>query len=525
MMLLSLLVGAALLSGANGPAVRYIDASLTFEERLLGQQFVDLDGGRYKTLCVALGLPDGGRELRLYPQNARGLDVANVRSIAILEDVLAYTFADVREEEGPELVFLTRTGAWSYSLTLDGYRGNIQRLVEDELLYDVPDDGALPFWKYVLPNRAGDRLLLPGRDEISIWERSADPAESGPKIASYADRVLFERTGKKRVIHVDKDESVGEITIGGAGGVQIRTGVSRGLFLAEPGRASTLLRNDKSYNAPALLDIDGDGQLDLVALVGDRLRIHIAREGRVPEQPTRIEELPDYLQEADADTSFEFLDFDGDGDQDLRVQIEGDVSGFDDAQVRMLFLINDGVRLIPETPDQVLRFEAASLRSSLADVNGDGRADLILRKFNLPSMIQAVTGLEFKLTYLIFLAEDGGARPFERKPAFKQTQIYDEETVADVVANRRFDMDCDGDGIPDLIEVDLQGRIAIRRLEYESGFFSGDGWTLDESPWKRFETAGSVLALETEDANGDGLADILSPGAHFLALHLSSRVR
>lgn len=525
MMLLSLFAAAALLSGTNGPAVRYIDASLTFEERLLGQQFVDLDGGRYKTLCVALGLADGGRELRLYPQNARGLDVANVRSISILEDVLAYSFADVREEEGPELVFLTRTGAWSYSLTLEGYRGNIQRLVADDLLYDVPDDGALPFWEYVLPHSSGDRLLLPGRDEISIWERSVDPEEVGPKIASYGDRVLFARETKGHVLHVDEDESVGEITIGGGGGVQIRTSTASNLFLGEPGRNSTLLRNDKSYSAPAVLDIDGDGELDLVVLSGGDLRVHIARDGRVPAEPTRVETLPDYLQEDDADISFEFVDFDGDGDQDLRVQIEGDVSGFEDAQVRMLFLINDGVRLIPEAPQQVLRFEAASIRSSLADVNGDGRADLILRKFNLPSMIQAVTGLEFKLTYLIFLAEDGGTRPFERKPAFKQTQTYDEESVADVVANRRFDMDCDGDGVPDLIEVDLQGRIAIRRLEYESGFFSGDGWTLDTSPWKRFETAGSVLALESEDANGDGLADILSPGAHFLALHLSSRVR
>ena len=93
--------------------------------------------------------------------------------VRVLQDVVAYCFADVRAEEGRELVLLTRTGAWSYSLLRDGYRGNVARLVTEDLLYDVPDPRELPYWSYVLDSEgtASDRVLLPGRDGYSVWRK------------------------------------------------------------------------------------------------------------------------------------------------------------------------------------------------------------------------------------------------------------------------------------------------------------------------------------------------------------------
>ena len=66
------------------------------------------------------------------------------------------------------------------------------------------------------------------------------------------------------------------------------------------------------------------------------------------------------------------------------------------------------------------------------------------------------------------------------------------------------------------------GRIAIHRLRKESGFFSGDSWSLDEGPWKRFETRGSISSLEVLDLNGDGLGDVVSAGGSRLTVLLSS---
>jgi hypothetical protein len=122
----------------------------------------------------------------------------------------------------------------------------------------------------------------------------------------------------------------------------------------------------------------------------------------------------------------------------------------------------------------------------------------------------------------VFFAPGKGGGPFERRPSLKSVQIFDEETVGTAVANRHLEMDCDGDGIPDLVEVDLSGRIAIRRLTHESSFFGGDRWELEENPWKRFETRGGIDSLEIIDLNGDGRGDIISRGAESLTILLSS---
>ena len=295
--------------------------------------------------------------------------------------------------------------------------------------------------------------------------------------------------------------------------------------LSEEASGRTLLSDSKSYDAPALVDVDGDGELDLVAASGGELHVHLSRGGALPSDPTRVEKYPEYLEVEDADVVFSFEDLDGDGRSDLLVLIDEEVDGFENGEKRLLLLVNDGRRLLPEEPQQILRFEAALLRPHVADVNQDGRPDLVLRKFELPSMLETVTGLEFRLTHLVFLAEEGKSGLVERRPSLKQTEVFNENTVGDAIANRVLELDCSGDGIPDLVEVDLQGRIVIRRLTLDSGFFSGDTWALDEAPWKRFETRGATLSIRVQDANGDGLADILSPGEDSLTLFLSTRGR
>ncbi len=75
------------------------------------------------------------------------------------------------------------------------------------------------------------------------------------------------------------------------------------------------------------------------------------------------------------------------------------------------------------------------------------------------------------------------------------------------------------------MEVDARGRIAIRRVVRDSGFFSGETWELEETAWKRFETRGSILSLEVHDLDGDGLADLVSPGPRSITVLLSERGR
>ena len=92
-----------------------------------------------------------------------------------------------------------------------------------------------------------------------------------------------------------------------------------------------------------------------------------------------------------------------------------------------------------------------------------------------------------------------------------------------MLRNRELTLDCSGDGIADLVEVDLKGNVSIRRLRKESGFFSGTSWTMDDSYWKKYSAKGSIISLKVEDLNGDGLGDIVSPSRSVLTIYLSQR--
>jgi hypothetical protein len=505
-------------------SVSYSEASLEFEGTLLDHRFIDVDGSGQMSLCVALRLPTGRRELRVLRPSRRGFDPTSARSVSILEDVVAYGFADVRSEPGDELLFLTRTGAYSYSLSKDGYRGNIARLATEELIYDVPDSRALPFWAYTLKVTGGDQVLLPGRSDFAIWGPISTDVEGADP---YGPRVRFGAPGPVESREAPAKEG-GRSTTSRSGSGEIRVELdhdSNILFLSGSESSSTLLEDGKSYSSPALVDLNGDGRRDLVLQRESELLVFISGPDGVPRKPTRVEPLPDYLLAENVSTKLEFVDLDGDGDLDLLAQIEQNVDGFENAEMRVLVLLNDGRRLLPAEAQQVLRFEAAMLRATVTDVDADGRPDLLVRKFVLPSMLETVSGLQFELSYLAFLGSRDKDRPFERKPALKQVEIFDENNFADAVKSRRIELDCSGDGVPDLVELDLHGRIVIRRLVHESGFFSGDTWRLDATPWKRFETRGTAMSLEVLDLNGDGLADIVSPSGNSLTMFLSSRVR
>lgn len=526
------MIAALCLALSLGGASGYVDASLEFEGELLDFRFVDIDGDGATELVVALLHSDGRRRLQIHEQGGRGFAAQSAHEIDVLEDVIAYGFGDVREEAGRELLLLTRTGAYSYSLQKRGYRGNIARLIEAPLIYDVPSPRALPYWPYVLEVAGGDRVLLPGREGFAVYGPTTPPVADA-QVAGYARITDF---GDSSLTPAD-ESSAGPATRdrrddsgSGAGRQSIRVALgarTSSPLLGELDGGDSLLSDSKSYRAPALADVDGDGSKDLLMLADDELRIYLSKAGNFSAEPDRREPFPDYLK-IDGESESLVLrleDLDGDGDPDLLGTVEREGDGFEDSDLRLLLLINDGQRMLPPIPNQVLRIEAAVIRVDVVDANHDGRPDLSLRKFNLPSLVETVTGLEFTMTYLLFLGEDSRDNVVARKPAMKQTETFDENSVSEVLKYRVFELDCDGDGRPDVVEVDLQGRIAIRRLTFDSGFFSGDTWEFDREPWRRFDVRGDIEQLEVRDLNGDGLGDVISRGPSGLTLMMSRRGR
>ncbi|MFT5285104.1 MAG: hypothetical protein ACI8TQ_001265 [Planctomycetota bacterium] len=528
----SMVFGFAETSAAD--QVSYQDLSVEVEGRLIDTRMVQVTGDdRLELVLVTLASVGGKREVLIYthPEGSKNTDAyAPVpwRKISVFDDVVAYTFANVRSEPGQELVFFTSKGVYSMSPKIESLRGNISRLIDHELVYEVADVTQLPYWKYVLPG-VRDLLVVPGASTFSVWGPSADRPREYEQQTEFSE---FARAGSDHEdVEFDGDEST-SISVGN-GGASIRNISAAGRILVESGTAFgyAMLSYNRKYAAPGLGDVNGDGLTDVVVLGRTRVGIYLATVNGLPSKPSRIESLPEYLLTEGAippNARFDLVDFDDDGDADLifRNSKENEESAIAADIVHLLFLRNTGQRMIPAKPDQLMKFESLSMRSSLADVDADGTIDLVIRKFELPSLLDAVTSLEFTQTTMFFPGTGAGSgRVFQRQPRMKSERLYDADTLSNAISRKSLAFDFSGDGLADMVEVDLDGHVFVERVEYESGFFSGESWTLEQSPWKRFETKGSIASLVVDDFNNDGLGDVISSRRDGVLLLMSKRPR
>lgn len=519
---LPLALVAALAADSNES--HFVDVSLPVDGRLLASAFVDVDMDGRDEVVLAVRLDGGARELRVHALGADTLAREPRHVFKVPTDVIAWTVADVRAEAGREIVYLTRGGAFALSPTADRLRGNVARLIDAPLLYDVPDPLALPHWKYVVAAGGREWLLLPDRDGFALFA----PVEGAAADAPWAARVRWDATATG-----DSSAAIGRANEGERGGTDgdsadgnrrgagfdISLGSDLEPFLGESS-TTTLASDGRAISAPALVDLDGDRVRDLVVLDGQELRVHLGNANGFAVAPSRVEKLPDYLRRGDNTATLELVDLDGDGRLDVLATWNEEFEGFENVEWRLLVLLGTKERLFPTEPNQVLRFEAANVSAEIGRIDGDALPDLVVRTFAVPSVVAAATGLTFEQTQLVYVGVRGG---FERKPLFRQSRTFDENGVREVIANRVMRMDMSGDGLGDLVEVALDGKVAIKRLRKESGFFSGTTWQIDEAPWKSYATRGSVLSLDVRDLNGDGLGDVVSRAENGLTVLLSKK--
>ncbi len=554
----------ALGTGADGgdppdDGVSFVPLAVEVGGRLLDVRFVDMDGDDRRDAVLAVEATDPGqpprREIHIHAMDAGGaLPVAPSQVIPVLDDVIVYGWADVRDEPGRELVFLTRTGAWSYSPRHANYRGNIRRLATMDLLFQVPSPHSLPSWSYLLEQEPRDLLLLPGGGGLTLWGPAgaapgpapgppspADPSPADPSPAdpSPADpaaapaqpaeppdeyRQLARFGGNERGTLFSSKEPEALVVTSGGIRASIDTSDDGNVFLAEtPAAFASMLEADAHYRAPALADVDGDGRTDLLLYKDDLLHVYLAGEQGLPDAPTRTEPRPAFLDKGSGDLILLPRDLDGDGDTDLLARLSPETRSVDPVVFTYFVMINDGTRLFADAPQQVLRFEGSGTESGLADVDSDGRPDLVVTKWVLPSLKDIVTGFRMERAAYVYFAGGENGEPFQRKPAIRDEQTFSIETLPDALVRRFLGGDVSGDGTADLVEVDLTGRVAIRRVVRERHLIGRDSWTIEEAPWRRFDMGADVEALQLEDINGDGVADIINPGTTTLALMLSRR--
>ncbi len=516
--------GSAPFPGTPAGDASFIDTSVRIDGSLLDWRFVDLEDDGVQELGLSIRTPRGERELRFHRMTAKSIDPEPFRTIPILKDIIAWSVADVRPElEGNELVLLTRQGAWSFDPRKTGYKGNIQKLCQTDLLYDVPSPRELPYWSYVITTATNsDLLLLPQRGGFRIFGPRPGNAELKKGELPWRALSTFQGTSDKAANDPeDQERRASDARREGKqreARLSVTVGDSLRPFLGSGGTMSVV---DDTFRiqAPALVDINADGHVDMLALDGDQLQVHLAGPSGIPREPSRVETLPEYLTRNDTEAALRLVDINGDGRVDILGIWSEDVDGFENAEWRVFVMLSKPGQLLPAKAHQVLRFKAAELRATVTDVDGDGRPDLAIRQFELPSMLESVTGLEFKYTHLLYLGEKRGT--FSRRPSLNQGKTFDEEGVAAVLANRVLKMDCSGDGVADLVEVNLSGELGVRRLRKKSSLFGGDSWAIDEGYWKKYASRGSVSSLSVMDLNGDKLGDIVSASESVLTVYLS----
>lgn len=512
-----LLACAQFLPASDTGDVTHVPSGLTVDGAVLAVDVGDIDDDGVQDLTVAVfdrGL--GRRELRVFRLGPDGREPEPHMTVAVKSDVVAWCWAEVRPEPGRELVFVTRSGAWAYAPGGDGYR-DILRLVQAEMLYDVADPRDLPLWEYVLPRPDGDRVILPGPDAFQVW------GPGGEGGAYVAQATLSARASRVERYDDERREGIevrpSGITLRGGGGSRLSD--EWGPELPE----AALVSADLSLRSPALADANGDGRLDMLRVDGMTIEVHLATSAGLPATPTRTDSFHEELRDH-ASGSDEYLhDLDGDGDVDVLSRKGGESS--DDMESNrdftFLVLINEGETLLPETPRQVFRFEGANVRPDVADVDGDGLPDLVFSKIVAPSLLDLTSpeGLELRRSVLVYLGQGDGR--FSRRPDVEKEDVYGEASLGAAIVRRRLRTDFDGDGLADLVDIDLTGGTLIYRMRRESSFFGGETWELEESPWRRFDTRGAMRGTQVDDINGDGLGDLMSLRDDRLVLLLSRR--
>lgn len=175
-----------------------------------------------------------------------------------------------------------------------------------------------------------------------------------------------------------------------------------------------------------------------------------------------------------------------------------------------------------------LRFRGAGSVAALPDLDGDGRADLVLVRCENPAT--AILGGLATLRYAVYLAREDGAYPsqpeLELGARLPIAFLREEELRAGILPQAlRFDRDFDGDGTHDLLELDPRRGIGVRRGVLERREHDGRTWTtyrLEEAAWFHWEGRASFETAVLR-AEGRAVALVVPEGRAAIWLALPQR--
>lgn len=376
--------------------------------------------------------------------------------------------------------------------------------------YDVADLDGAPGLELLLLDRNGVRVLSQAGPGAS-WRRIPVPA--GPTIAVRPDergldrlRLVRSELGARRLLV----PGLGEAWVLEADGTLVARlevgGRANFLVPVRPGPAIGENEIELYFDVPTLqtVDVDGDGRADVVATNRHALRIHRQRPdgsfATAPDReiPLRLIPLDDHVRNTGSVRS-ELRDLNGDGRADLLVSHTS--GGFLRAANRTRIHLNRDGGFDLERPDQVFERSGGVAADELVDLDGDGRPEWlrVFLRFGLLQMAELFVQRRVDLDATIHRPGQDGR--FEEAPSIERrvTLPFDFETLRPRGFPPTVSTDWNGDGHRDWIS-------------------SGGGTSVEVSlggPEWRFARTDARQALDTVgrlragDLDGDGLPDFV----------------
>ncbi|MEX1032096.1 MAG: VCBS repeat-containing protein [Cellvibrionaceae bacterium] len=508
----ALVCGATFACSTALAAPAYVSSVIEPEAEIRGQHHAELNGDGLQDLLLSVWSEQRGRELLVYLQGSNGQFPGKPsQRIEIKSDIVAYGLADLRDEAGEELIFLTRSAAYSYSTRKDSYTGNLEKLVDWAMLATVPEKQSIDFAGR-FEDYNGDGfidILLPGPEHYAVFygDEQGDFGSATALPKPYHDLQLSARSntgfnftneaGLRFVIETpsafeglfpEPDEHREE-----EGSAYSRFTDTGRILDVEQWLASVTAARINADNLPDFIFLDhAEGK------TGGK---EDARRFNVLYQNAKGKVGPEIDWQSTLAASGQILvaDYNADGLDDVLVV---EPNGSDQTNLR--FFTNRGGEFNFQQANQVLRFSGYEVEAQFQDLTGDGVPELIVSHYSLAAVDALRSGSMLRTT-LIYAsnpeASEGGGAVFSQRPSTKVEDKFSASSVKGLAERMHFSADVTGDGRKEALALDGDGALVAKSI--------ADNLQIGTEPAWRFVPLQLIQTVLPANLNNDSSTDFL----------------
>ncbi len=374
---------------------------------------------------------------------------------------------------------------------------------------------ALPSLDTVLNDTAPGEPLL----SRTLWDLDGDgkkelivSTEAGPRVYSYDEQGL-------ELLHSLSSPAHITYRVGSIGDIKATDDINQFLLFRD-----YQMRKTVKVTVPDVFitDMNGDGRLDIVTLVDNTLRVFPrSKDGGYPKEPVlKLKKSilpPEEKGSGFAGEGMTFSDLNGDGVGDV-IMMKWGASQERTQMDRYLYYARDGMKY-PEEPDQIIRSESAAINFGIADLDNNGKQDLIIPFFHFApaQAFKVITENSIKVQFRIFLMGPDGRYSQDPGKDFARVDrrvlldyridilgmIFDIRTLLEGKFSPliSFTHEFNGDGYGDIIADTGRDKLEFYWGDKDANYSRRADHAID------FESA---MDFNLKDVNGDGKTDVIA---------------